>query len=136
MLTNNVDFSYYPPGKNYIKGIPIITYEGILQNRTLHIAMYKMCKDNTYNQRSLSTLAVENFFGDLTSMEFSGLGCPKSTDIRKLMGHIIQLNKHRLDPTRLAVLPYSLLHAKLRISIWSRFFNVPIITHIIGIIMK
>ena len=98
--------------------------------------MYKMCKGNTYNQRLLSTLAVENFFGDLTSMEFSGLGCPKSTDIRKLMGHVIQLNKHRLNPTRLAVPPYTLLHAKLIMYMYSKFCNGPIITNIMATVIE
>ena len=100
LLMKDVDFTQYPPSSTYIKGIPIVTYESILQNISLHIAMYKYAKNNSYNQRAISTLPVENFFGDLTAMEFSGLGCPKSTDIMRLMAHVIQLNHHRLDPTR------------------------------------
>ena len=30
-------------------------------------------------------------------MEFSGIGCPKSTDIPRLMAHVMQLYHHRLD---------------------------------------
>ena len=100
ILTKNVSFEEYPPPSNYVKGIPLVTYEGILQNITLRFAAYKLSKFGTYNQCSLSTLCMENFFGDLTSMEFSGLGCPKSTDIPRLMSHVIQLNSHRLNPTR------------------------------------
>ena len=87
LLMKDVDFTQYPPPSTHIKGIPIVMYEGILQNISLRIAMYKYAKNNSYNQRAISTLPVENFFGDLTAMEFSGLGCPKSTDI---MAYVIQ----------------------------------------------
>ena len=100
LLTKDVDFTQFSSPSTHIKGIPIVTYEGILQNISLHIAMYKSAKNNLYNQRAISTFPVENFFGDLMAMEFSGLGCPKSTDIMRLMAHVIQLNHHRLDPTR------------------------------------
>ena len=100
LLTRDVDFSEYPPPSTYVKGIPIVMYKGILQNISLRKAMYRMAKNRRYNQHSVSTLAVENFFRDLTAMEFSGFGCPKSTDIMKLMGHVIQLNHHRMDRTQ------------------------------------
>ena len=77
LLTSDVDFSEYPPPSTHMKGIPIVTYKGILQNISLRIAMYRLAKNRRYNQCSVSTLAVDNFFGDLTAMEFSGLGCPK-----------------------------------------------------------
>ena len=89
ILTNNVSFDEYPPPSNYVKGKPLVTYEGILQNITLRFATYKLSKFGTYNQCSLSTLCIENYFGDLTSMEFCGLGCPKSTDILRLMSHVL-----------------------------------------------
>ena len=100
LLMKDVDFTQYPPPSTHIKGIPIVMYEGILQNISLHIAMYKYAKNNSYNQKAICTLPVENAFDDLTAMEFSDLGCPKSTDIMRLMAHAIQLNHHRLDPTR------------------------------------
>ena len=100
ILTKSVSFEEYPPPYNYVKGIPLVTYEGILQNITLRFAVYKLSKFGTYNQHLLSTLCVENFFGDLTSMEFGRLRCPKSMDIPRLMSHIIQLNSDRLNPTR------------------------------------
>ena len=100
LLTKDVDFEQYTPPSTHIKGIPIVTYEGILQNITLRFAFYRLAKGNRYNHRALSTLPVENFFGELSAMEFSRLGCPKSTDIMRLMGHVIQLIAHRLDPNR------------------------------------
>ena len=81
LLTWDIDFSSFPPPVNYIKGIPVVTYEGILMNNAHRYNLYYHLKDGYYNQRAFSTLDVENVFGDLTAMEFSGLGCPKSTDI-------------------------------------------------------
>ena len=73
--------------------------------------MYKLCKYNTYNHRAFSTVAIENFFGDIQAMEFSGLGCLKATVIHKLMAHVMQLTKHQLDPDRyLYYLPSTMLH--------------------------
>ena len=100
MLTENYPLEEFPPPTGYVLGIPIVTYEAILQNTTLRIILYTMVKENTYCQRAISTLQVETFFGDLQSMEFSGIGCPKSTDIPKLLAHVIQLNHHRLDAKR------------------------------------
>ena len=37
LLTNDVDFSSFPPPSGYVKGIPIVIYEAILQNTTLYI---------------------------------------------------------------------------------------------------
>ena len=96
----NVDFSSFPPPGGYVKGIPIVCYEGILVNNCLHIQLYNLCKGRKYNSRSFSTLNVENLFGDMTAMEFSGLGCPKSTDIFCLMSHGMQMMFHHLDATR------------------------------------
>ena len=99
LLTRDVDFSSFPPPGAYIKGIPIVTYEGILVNNCHRLNLYQVLK-NGYNHRAFSTLNVENFFGDMTSMEYSGLGCLKSMDIFCLMSHSLQLTCHRLDPTR------------------------------------
>ena len=44
------------------------------------------------NQCSISTIGIESFFSELTSMEFSGLGCPKAVDIPRLISHVTELN--------------------------------------------
>ena len=93
LLTENVDFSSYPPPTTHVKGIPIVCCKGLLTNMTIRIYMYSLCKYNTYNHRAFSMVAIENFFGDLQAMEFSGLGCPKTTVIHKLMAHVMQLTK-------------------------------------------
>ena len=99
LLTRDVDFSSFPPPGVYIKGIPIVTCEGILVNNCHKLSLYQAL-ENGYNYRAFSTLNVENVFGDMTSMEYSGLGCLKSMDIFCLMSHSLQLTCHLLDPTR------------------------------------
>ena len=37
LLTNDVDFGSFPPPLGYVKVIPIVTFEAILQNTTLRI---------------------------------------------------------------------------------------------------
>ena len=41
-LLTNVDFSDFPPPGTHIKGIPIVTYEGILQGITTRILLYNL----------------------------------------------------------------------------------------------
>ena len=100
LLRQNVDFSSFPPPGGYIKGIPIVCYEGILVNNCLCIHLYNLCKGRKYNSRSFSMLNVENLFGNMLAMEFSELGCPKSTDIFQPMSHGMQMMFHHLDATR------------------------------------
>ena len=49
------------------------------------------------NQRLISTIGIESFFSELTSMEFSGLGCSKAVDIPRLISHVTELNAIRHD---------------------------------------
>ena len=61
------------------------------------------CETDIYmpiNQRAISTVGIESFFSELTSMEFSGLGCPKAVDIPKLISHVTELNSIRHDSGR------------------------------------
>ena len=100
LLRQNVDFSSFPPPGGYVNGIPIVCYECILVNNCLQIHLYKLCKGRKYNSQSFSTLNVENFFRDMMAVEFSGLGCSKSTDKFRLMSHGMQMMFHCLDATR------------------------------------
>ena len=104
LFQQNVDFSSFPPPGGYVKGIPIVCYEGILVNNCLHIHVYKLCKGRKYNSQSFSTLNVENLFVDMMAMEFSGLGCQKSTDIFRFMSHGMQMMFHHLDATRYIII--------------------------------
>ena len=64
-LTQNANFDVYP-SHHYYRGMPIVTYEALLQNKTTRIQLYQYADGNTYNSRSISTLCNESFFSDIT----------------------------------------------------------------------
>ena len=98
-LTALVDWEEMPPPFSYIKGMPIPTYESIMQGISTRLQIFAL-SNMPINQRSISTVGIESFFSELTSMEFSGLGCPKAVDIPRLISHVTELNSIRHDPNR------------------------------------
>ena len=99
-LMDMIDFSSYPPPTSHVAGIPIKTFEAMLHCISTRFALYWTSQRHCYNTRALSTLAVESFFSDLSKFEFSGLGTPKSTDIPKLLSHLVHINTTKHDPRR------------------------------------
>ena len=99
-LMDMTDLSKYPPPANNIAGIPIKTFEAMLHCISTRFSLYILAERRSYNIRALSTLAIESFFSDLSKFEFSGLGAPKSTDIPKLISHIVHVNTTKHDPNR------------------------------------
>ena len=99
-LMDMIDFSSYPPPTSNVGGIPIKTFEAMLHCISTRFALYWTSQRHCYNTRALSTLAVESFFSDLSKFEFSGLGTPKSTDIPKLLSHLVHINTTKHDPAR------------------------------------
>ena len=85
-----------PPPFSYIQGIPVPTYESIMQGISTRLQIFSL-SNMPINQRSISTVGIKSFFSKLTSMEFSGLGCPKAVDIPRLRSHITELNSIRHD---------------------------------------
>ena len=99
-LLNLYTFSEYPPETTHIQGIPIKTFEALLHTISTRYILYGLSSSKTYNNRAISTLAVESFFSDLNRFEFSGLGAPKSVDIPKLISHVVHVNTTKHDPKR------------------------------------
>ena len=93
-------FSEYPPQSTHISGIPVRTYEALLHTISTRFLLYSMCTTKSFNNRAVSTLAIESFFSDLNRYEFSGLGAPKSVDIPKLISHVVHINTTKHDPKR------------------------------------
>ena len=90
-LAELIEWEEMPPPINYIKGMPVPTYEALMQGITMRLQIF--CLTNMpINQRAVSTVGIESFFSDLTHMEFSGLGCPKAVDIPRLITHVTKLN--------------------------------------------
>ena len=48
-LTKDIDFDKFPGYSQYVKGIPVVTYVGILQNISVRMCLYKVSKFKTYN---------------------------------------------------------------------------------------
>ena len=95
-LAELIEWEEMPPPINYIKGMPVPTYEALMQGITMHLQIF--CLTNMpINQRAVSTVGIESFFSDLTHMEFSGLGCPKAVDIPRLITHVTELNSIKHD---------------------------------------
>ena len=64
-------------------------YEAILHCISTRLTLFNLSSSKSYNSRSISTLAVESFFSDLSKFEFGGLGAPKAVDIPKLISHVV-----------------------------------------------
>ena len=94
------NMSDYPPPGSHIRGIPIKTYEALLHSISTRFSLFGLSSKQKYNTRSISTLAVESFFSDLTHYEFSGLGAPKAVDIPKLLSHVVHINTLKHNPDR------------------------------------
>ena len=67
-LTTGIDFHKFPAlcSGRHVRGMPIQTFEAILQNIATRITLYSLSSDGTYNACSISTLANESFFLILT----------------------------------------------------------------------
>ena len=113
-LMQGVNFNGYPSklSQRHFRGMPMPTYEALLQNINTHIQLYQYAHGNTYNAHSISTLANESFFSDLTQLDKRSPFYPKACNIPKLVGKVVQLNyyKHKANKS------YSLQPSKGHIS--------------------
>ena len=64
-LLQDVNFREFPPPGAYVKGMPVIMYEGLLTSIERKTQLYEFVKSGTYNQRAVATLDVENFFWNI-----------------------------------------------------------------------
>ena len=97
-LSSLMYLNHYPPMKTHICGIPIRTYEALMQYISTRFTLFHLSSTHSYNAGAISTLAVESFFSDLNRFEFSSLGAPRSVDIPKLITHIVHVNTMKHDP--------------------------------------
>lgn len=102
---NNYMFKFYDPQRfpvsmTHICGLPSTTFQGILHNISCRIILYGLSDSNTYNQRALSTLAVESFFSDLSQVAHTTSGIPMAANVPRYLSRMSQLNKIRDDPTK------------------------------------
>ena len=94
------DLQHFPVSLMHICGLPSTTFQGILQNISTRIQLYRLSQNNTYNQRSVSTLAVESFFSDLSQVAHTTSGIPMATYVPRYLALMSQLNKIKDDSTK------------------------------------
>ena len=102
-LTQDIDFNRFPfplTGR-YWRGMPVQTYEALLQNICTRIQLYDIAHNDTYNNRAISTLANESFFSDMGRMDKESRAYPKACNIPKIFGRVVTLNyfKHMPEKT-------------------------------------
>ena len=98
-LLEGVDFGQFPMFGMYVKGFPKVMFEGFLQRISTTIQLYSIVKSGTHNHRAISSLVNENFFGELSDMEPTRLGCPKAISIPRLMSTVTEIFHYRCDPS-------------------------------------
>ena len=101
-LTAGIDFDKFPGkcSECYVRGMPVQMFEAILQCISTHIFLYKFSIENNYNTRSVSTLANESFFSDLTRMDWNAHYYPKACNIESTMGRVVTLNYFKHKPEK------------------------------------
>ena len=97
-LLNGVSFGSFPPHGMYIKGFPQVMYEGFLSSIDSHMQLYTQCREGSYNQRSFSSLENETFFGSLSELDPTRLGCSRAVNVNRLMANIAEVQHYRQDP--------------------------------------
>ena len=65
-----------------------------MQNIEAHIFAYALVRVGALSQRVLTTLANESFNGQLAELDYSGSGCPKATDIRRMFASVAEIQHY------------------------------------------
>ena len=98
-LTQDIDFNKFPSpfSSRYIKGMPIQTFEALLQISSTRIYLYAAAVDETYNSRAISPLPSESYFSDVKCMDKDGRGYTKGPAVNNLVGKSATVNalKHK-----------------------------------------
>lgn len=92
-------FELPPPGM-YCRGIPIVTFEGLMCNISMRLNMYRSLKEEqkSFNNRAWSTLASESYFSTVTS--YSPMGCPRANQVSKIIADTLRLNSLKHKPEK------------------------------------
>ncbi|KAK3085103.1 hypothetical protein FSP39_024263 [Pinctada imbricata] len=99
-LLDGISFYEFPPPGAYIKGIPVVLFEGLLTNIQRKIQLYAFYKSGTYNVRSVGSLDIENFFGTFQDLDPKGTGVLRPDDIPAAISVSVELLDGKLDPNR------------------------------------
>ena len=97
-LLKGVNFSKFPPYGQYIEGIPVVTFEGMMLDIDTKLQLYGLT--DTYNMRAVGSLAAETTVGILQAM------CPnpqvsiKARDVPSLISSVVEVMTCKCNPKR------------------------------------
>ena len=100
-LISNMTFSEFLPPTTHAKGIPIITFEALLQGISVRILLYGLALGDTFNNCAISTLGMESLFSTLSKADFTLTGCPKAMQIHQSIPIMINYNIHKHNPDKI-----------------------------------
>ena len=99
-LMKSYDPEHFPMNTSYVCHLPSTTFQSIMQNISTRIHLYHLSRFKTYNHRSVSTLAVESLFSDLSSLAANANGIPLATNIPKHISKMTLLNSAKEKPDK------------------------------------
>ena len=107
---NNYMLSFYKPrhfpmSTTHVCGLPSITFQVILQNISMRIQLYSLSPRKKYNQRAVSTLAVESMFSVLTTLSWTTSGIPLAAKIPHYISRITQFTVTQYNPDKYDIYP-------------------------------
>lgn len=97
-LMRDISFASFPPYGMYINGFPQVMFEGFVSSIDSHIQLYALTRAGSYNQRAFSSLENETFFGTLSDLDPTRLGCPKAVNMNRLMANVTEVLHYRQNP--------------------------------------
>ena len=92
--------SYFLMNTTHVKGLPSTTFQAILQNISTRLQLYSLSEQKTYNQRAISTLAVESMFSSLSSLCQNGSRIPLAAKIPRYICRIMQFTSIQQNPNK------------------------------------
>ena len=99
-LMEQLNLAEFPPPSTHVKGIPIITFKGLLWGISTRIMLYHFAKIGTFNNKAISTLCIESFFSSLSKADFTMTGCPKATQIHRTIPIMMMYNTMKHNPDK------------------------------------
>ena len=91
---------YFPMNTTHVCGLPALTYQAILHNISTRIQLYYLSATKTYNQRAVSTLAVETMFSALTTLSRTTSGIPLAAKIPRYISKMTQMTATQCNPEK------------------------------------
>ena len=94
------DSSHFPINTTHVKGLLSTTFQAILQNISTRIQLYTLSAEKTYNQRAISTLAVESMFSSLSTLCQNSSGIPLAAKIPQYISKMMQFTTIQQNPNK------------------------------------